>query len=133
LFSTGNVKVVLMLPENAIKTKGSRKNIIFAFISFACPVTAYLLVTAYQTSQNAEFWGKANDPEYHFVYATMAVGELVEAASWTLVGCLIGLFFAGVSLWLKPKVLSIGAVALALNLLPILLIVFTILWSRDGF
>jgi hypothetical protein len=107
----------------------SRKHIVFAVISFLSPVAAYLIVDAYQTARDLEFWGKF-DREYTFVYAMMGIGELVEAVFWTLIGCLIGLVFGGLSFWLKRKALSIGTVALLFNGFPFLLIALALIWGR---
>jgi hypothetical protein len=52
----------------------------------------------------------------------MAVGELLQLAFWLLIGCVIGLIFAGLYLWSPRKIKALGIAAVIYNCLPFLLL-----------
>jgi hypothetical protein len=102
----------------------SATHLIYALISFSCPFVAFAIVSIYQQSAHDEFWGKLvpGDDASNAAGAMMAIAEFAEMAFAVFIGCVLGIVFAGLSLWKKPRLLSFGLAALLFNALPIVLL-----------
>ena len=105
-----------------------KKHLAFAGISVLCPIVAVTAVLIYQSYANAEFW-QTLTPEDNFVGAMMAVGELIQLGQTLVIGCVIGIVFAALSLFQRKKFVSVGLAALIFNVVPLILLAILILRS----
>ena len=111
------------MPKDESKPK-SRRPWIYALISFACPFVAFAIIGIYQEYEYAEFWQSlvpGNDASNN-AGAMMAFAGVIEMILAVLIGCVIGIFFAGLSLWNKRQIISFGMAALLFNTIPVLLL-----------
>ncbi len=98
-----------------------KRSLTYIILSFLCPVAAVIGVSVYQEISNADFWNNLT-PDYSFVGATMAVGELIQLMFSLLIGCVIGLIFSGLYLSSPRKIKALGIAAVTYNCLPFLLL-----------
>lgn len=103
-----------------------KKHLVFAGISVLCPIFAVIAVSIYQWYANAEFW-QTLTPEESFVGAMMAVGELIQLAQSLVIGCVVEIVFAALSLFQRNRFVSVGLAALIFNVIPLLLLAILIL------
>ena len=113
-----------------MKAQYISKHLIYAIASIACPVLALIGIYIYQSIANAEFWtsltpGQSPD---NVAGAMMAFTELVQIIVVLTIGCLLGFILALRSLQLKQWKFGIGTIAICLNGLPLLFLVF--LWAK---
>ena len=97
------------------------KHIIYALISLASPITILFATLAYQSAANSSFWHSIT-PEESGAGAMMAFAEVAQLIFLSMVGCLLGLIFAVLSIRLQRRVLGVGLAALVFNGLPFLLL-----------
>lgn len=116
--------------DKAIAVKRSYRHIVYALISIACPFIAGGIVSLYQDYAYAEFFSPkccpVDDADINAgaMMAAVVVFQLIFAI---VLGSLIGLVFAAMSLRRKPRLLSLGTAALLFNLTPFLLVVVLLL------
>ncbi len=113
-----------------MKAQSPFKDLIYAITSIACPVLAFIGTYIYQSIANAEFWtsltpGQSTD---NVAGAMMAFSEVVELIVVLAIGCLLGFILALRSLQFKQWKFGIGTIAMCLNGLLLLFLVF--LWAR---
>lgn len=108
-----------------MNNKRSRKHIIYALVSFACPIVAFFAMDLYQSTINADFWQSLvpGDDSSNTAGAMMAIGELIQMIYSLLLACFIGLIFAILSLRHRRRILSLGTAALIFNGVPLLMLV----------
>jgi hypothetical protein len=102
----------------------------YAIASIACPVLAFIGTYLYQSITYAEFWTSltpGQEPD-NVAGAMMALSEAVQMIFALTIGCLLGFILALRSLQLKQWKFGIGTIAMCLNGLPLIFLVF--LWAR---
>jgi drug/metabolite transporter (DMT)-like permease len=62
--------------------------------------------------------------------ALMGFTEIIQFTFVLMIGCIVGLFLGGLSLWNRKKMVSIGLAGLILNSLPIIALLYLILRDR---
>ncbi len=97
------------------------KHILYAVISFICPIVAFFATLAYQSVVNSSFW-QSITPDESAAGAMMAFAEFVQLFFFTMIGCLVGIVLAVISLRLKRRFRSLGFIDLVFNGLPFLLL-----------
>lgn len=102
----------------------SRVHIIYAVLSFASPIVAYVVVTQYLSYANAAFhegFVPGDDASVN-AGAMMALAEYAQVAFFTGIGALVGIILAIISLYKSRRLFSLGILALLFNILPFLLL-----------
>ena len=111
---------------------------VYALISVACPFIAYGLISLYQEYAYEWFWQLSTKPKPLDdadvnAGAMMGVAVLVEAALAVVIGLIIGLVFAALSLKRRPRFISFGTAALIFNLIPLVAVIVFFFSVRNGF
>jgi hypothetical protein len=121
--------------ESCGKQRRSYAHFIFALISVASPFVAVGIVLLYQANAYPDFTSKPGmspddaDKNAAAMMGAVVVFELIFAIG---IGSLVGLTFAGLSLWKRLRFLSFGTLAMLFNLLPILGIVYLFFFQRNS-
>lgn len=112
-----------------MNNKRSRKHIIYALVSFACPIVAFFAMDLYQSTINADFWQSLvpGDDSSNTAGALMGFVEVIQLIYSLLAGCFVGLVFSILSLRNRRRILSLGTAALIFNGVPLLLLVALII------
>jgi hypothetical protein len=104
---------------------------IFAIISFACPVIAFLAIDIYQDYAYSDFWQSLTpaDDASNNAGALMGFVVVVQIVFSIIAGSAVGIVFAAISIWTRRKLASLGTAALIFNSIP-LLFFLVIFFSR---
>ena len=86
-----------------------QRHLTYGLLSLACPFVAFVLISICQMIIFRDYWHPLK---------TGLIG--VTAAFGTLIGCLVGLIFAALSLKHRPRFLSLGTATLLFNAIPII-------------
>jgi cell division protein FtsX len=97
------------------------KHIVYAVLSFICPIVAFFVTLAYQSVVNSSFRQSLGHDD-GMAAAMMVFSEIAQIIFFTMIGCVIGIIFAVISLRLKRRFRSLGFMALVFNGLPFLLL-----------
>lgn len=96
-----------------------KRHTIYSLTSLACPFVFAFAIYVYQDIKNAEFQQSLkNQSELNPAVGLFGFAELIQFVVFVLIGCFVGLIFAGLSLWNRKKVFSQGIVGLVFNSLP---------------
>ncbi len=108
------------------------KHVVYAVLSLACPIIAFFATLAYQSAANSEFWSSLTTGE-GAAGATMAFAEVVQLILFTMIGCVLGMIFAAISLRIQRRILGFGLVGVVFNGLPLLLFMFLLIkgWTVE--
>ena len=99
---------------------------IYSIASLISPILSGLAIYIYQTISHAEFWNSEHKSEFSdLAGATMLAGEAIQLLLALIVGFLIGLILALRSLYIKRS--KTGVIALTLNTLPLVYLVFALI------
>lgn len=119
VFRDGILSTTFYLGFTSMEITQSRRHMVYALVSFACPVVALLIMLGYQSVAHAEDWRRIDaEVEQSMEGAFLFLGEIILCAYAILLGTLVGIVFAILSLRLKPRVLSLGTAAIVFNSLP---------------
>jgi hypothetical protein len=102
------------------------KYVVYAVLSLAPPIIAFLATLTYQSVANSAFWSSIT-PEYSAAGAMMGFAEIVQLILFTMIGCFIGMIFAVISLRIQRRILGLGLVGVVFNGLPLLLFMFLLI------
>lgn len=117
-----------------MRSKRSYAHFVYALISFACPLIAFGVVLLYQDYVYREFWPPPGAPIDDADINAGAMMGAVVVFQWIFaigVGSLVGLAFAGLSLWKRRRFISFGTAAMLFNLFPILGIAYLFFFVRN--
>ena len=106
-----------------MRKKRFPKYVVYVVLSFAAPVVALLVTFTYQSITNYSFYQSLTRDE-SFAGAMMGFAEVVQLMLFTLIGCLVGIIFAVISLRVQRRVIGLGLAGLFFNGLPLLLLMF---------
>jgi hypothetical protein len=102
------------------------KHVVYAVLSLACPVIALFATLAYQSTANSEFWSSLTTGD-NAAAAMGAFAEFVEVIFFTMIGCVLGMISAVISLCVQRRVLGLGLAGVVFNGLPLLLFMFLLI------
>lgn len=120
--------------ESSGKQRHSDAHFIYALISVASPFVALGIVLLYQDYAYRDFFPPPGSPiddadkNAAAMMGAVLVFQLIFAIG---IGSLVGLAFAGLSLWKRRRFLSFGTVATLFNLIPILGIAYLFFFQRS--
>ena len=117
------------------KQRSSLAHFIYALISVACPFVAFGIVLLYQDYAYQDFAltpGISPDDADKNAAAMMGAVVVIELIFAIGIGSLVGLAFAGLSLWKRLRFLSFGTAATLFNLVPILGIAYLFFFQRNS-
>ena len=106
------------------KTFPSKRRLLYAILSVGCPFATLGGALVYQSFAHATFW-KSLTPDESAAGALMGFAEIMQLLLVSVVGCLVGLGLALISLLPQPRktgVSLLGYIGLAVNGLPLLLL-----------
>lgn len=101
----------------------TRRNLIYALLSFASPLLAFLIILGYQSVAHAQDW-QTLEPADGMAGAVLGLAEIIQIAIAVLVGTLVGLVFALLCVRRRP---IIGTIALIFNGLPLVALSFLVI------
>lgn len=110
-------------------------HLVYALISVACPFIAFGVVWIYQDYAYRDLLpppGAPIDDADKHVAAMMGAVVVVQLIFAIGIGSLVGLVFAGLSLWKRRGFVSFGTAAMLFNLLPILGIAYLFFFQRNA-
>src|SRR5689334_20944220 len=102
----------------------SRRHVLYGIVSFLCPIVAVVATDAYQS---VYYPAPDYEPGYAYVGAMWGIAVAVQMLLTTLLGCLVGLAFAAISVLINRRFFSIGTAALAFNALPLAVALFFVI------
>jgi len=102
------------------------KYVVYAVLSLASPIIAFLATLAYQSVTNSAFWSSITTEE-NAAGAMMAFAEVVQLIFFTMIGCFVGIIFAVISLRVQRRILGLGLASVVFNGLPLLLSMFLLI------
>lgn len=101
---------------------------IYIIISFICPIVAVAGMRFYQWIGNSDYWSSLT-PEYSAAGALLGFVEVIQVIFALLLGCIIGLVFAGLYFWSPRNIKALGIAAVIYNGLPFIFLVI-VLFSK---
>jgi hypothetical protein len=121
--------------ESSGKQRHSYADFIYALLSVASPFMAFGMVLLYHDYAYRDFFappGAPIDDADKNAAAMMGAVVVIELILAIGIGSLVGLVFAGLSLWKRLRFLSFGTLAMLFNLLPILGIAYLFFLQRNS-
>lgn len=89
-----------------MKKRRLSQHIVCGIFALVCPVVAFSATLIYQWFAYSDFWNSLpqdNESTTHAAGAMMGFAEVVQIIFFTAIGCLVGVVFAGISIWLWFK------------------------------
>ncbi len=109
-----------------MKQQRPSKHIVYAVLSLASPIIAFLATLTYQSIADSAFWSSITTEE-NAAGAMMAFVEIVQLILFTMIGCFVGMIFAVISLRVQRRILGFGLAGIVFNGLPLLLFIFLLI------
>ena len=111
-----------------MKQRRFHKHIVYAVLSLVSPVIAFIATRAYQSAANSEFWNSLKTGDGESAAAVWgAMDEFAQLINFTMIGCIIGIIFALISLRIQRRILGFGLTGVVFNGLPLLLVIILLI------